>query len=40
MGKSYKKSKVYNLFRGSDKDDKIKAHKKFRRKSKVKLKLN
>ena len=40
MSKSYKKSKVYNLFSGSDKEDKIKAHKKFRRKSKVKLKLN
>lgn len=29
MGKSYKKSKVYNIFSGhkSDKDDKIRAHK-------------
>lgn len=40
MSRSYKKSKVYNLFAGSDKEDKIKAHKKFRRKSKIKLKLN
>lgn len=40
MSRSYKKSKVYNLFDGSDKEDKIKAHKKFRRKSKIKLKLN
>lgn len=40
MSRSYKKSKVYNLFSGSDKEDKVKAHKKFRRKSKVKLKLN
>lgn len=40
MFRSYKKSKVYNLFTGSDKEDKIKAHKKFRRKSKIKLKLN
>lgn len=42
MGKSYKKSKVYNIFSGhkSDKDDKIRAHKKFRRKSKYKLKLD
>ena len=41
MGKSYKKSKVYNLFSShkSDKDDKVRAHKKFRRKSKYKLKL-
>lgn len=40
MSRSYKKSKVYNLFAGSDKEDKIKAHKKFRRTSKIKLKLN
>lgn len=40
MSRSYKKSKVYNLFSGSDKEDKVKAHKKFRRRSKVKLKLN
>ena len=40
MSKSYKKSKVYGIFNGSDKEDKVKAHKKFRRKSKIKLKLN
>lgn len=40
MSKSYKKSKVYGIFGDSDKEDKVKAHKKFRRKSKIKLKLN
>lgn len=40
MSRSYKKSKVYNLFAGSDKEDKIRAHKKFRRTTKYKMRIN
>ena len=42
MSRSYKKSKFYNIFAGhdSDKDDKVRAHKKFRRKTKEKIALN
>lgn len=40
MSRSYKKSKVYNIFAGSDKEDKVRSHKKFRRTSKYKMKID
>ena len=42
MSRSYKKSKVYNIFAGheSDKEDKVRTHKKFRRTTKYKMKID
>lgn len=42
MSRSYKKSKVYNIFADheSDKEDKVRSHKKFRRTTKYKMKID
>lgn len=39
MSRSYKKSKVYNPGHESDKEDKVRSHKKFRRTTKYKMKI-